>query len=512
MRPDGGALGMLRWAGKVVTKACCQYWCSTCLLLKIVSALPHLPKCSRCNLELSTVQSTDFEDNGDTVVRTATFQETYKWRVAERVRAWLKKPAEERRGDMAVQVWLHPCDLQYEHPVPMVFQSVLPKDVALCGFMADGNAISMLLAHLHTKIFGAPRTVPVYRDCQSLEEFEKYARQATDPLTRILRTLVMGDPLQPAVERLASNFFTRKGISAVQIAVDVLSKSSCNGYIGPTQTLLRWAVDCNDKSKREFLLRALSLTSKGRGLNREQAARLYDEWVRRPRDNMGPEYFSHMGGDNCGWKQQAGGDAEGGGSGFDPWQIPIKFYTTRDELKALAGPDRNLLLPASHVRKTAWVDGAEAIYDLKPEDWCYMRRRRAEMHEWAVRVGTLIAENGGLVRSTKSLTRLNMHVPVHWTTPYNASDGKVRQLCTTRGTRSACPSHFAAQGAQTDFTCHVDPAKTSVLADILDRQRACMEGEVSRHAGAEAGAAKALDTDGQIKHPAAHMRMLLKNP
>ena len=89
---------ILRWAGKVVTKACCQYWCSTCLLLKIVSALPHLPKCSCCNCELSTVQSTDFEDNGDTVVRTATFQEKYKWRVAERVRAWLKKPAEERRG------------------------------------------------------------------------------------------------------------------------------------------------------------------------------------------------------------------------------------------------------------------------------------------------------------------------------------------------------------------------------------------------------------------------------
>ena len=73
-------------------------WCSTCLLLKIVSALPHLPKCSCCNCELSTVQSTDFEDNGDTVVRTATFRCKYTWQVGPRVRAWLKKPADERKG------------------------------------------------------------------------------------------------------------------------------------------------------------------------------------------------------------------------------------------------------------------------------------------------------------------------------------------------------------------------------------------------------------------------------
>ena len=498
-------------AGKAVSKVCCRYWCTSCLLHTIVTTLPRLPACRSCQAALTTVQTTDFTDDGSLRVQTARPPPVYKWKIATRIRRWLTRPGPQRHGDMAVQVWWHPREATYTHDAPVVFQSVLPSDVGLSRVWADDskNAVTVLLVHLHSKIFGTPRTASGAADCQSLADFQQVARSATAPLSNILMTLATGDPIKPAVERLAKNFFDRKGLNAVQIAVDVLSKANCNEYIGPTQSLVHWVAHNNDKSQRELILSALALSSSSGRLNRKQQERLFNEYMKRPRNKTGPEIFTWGGGDNCGWRQPAGGDADGGGSGFDPWYIPIQYHCTRTELKSLGRPGQNLLLPQFHERKADWEKGVDSVFGLSEDDGKYMRARRRETHRWACDVARTIALRGGINRKSAVLLR-NLTMPLHWATPYREGDPPVCRLCTTRRTESTAMSHLEAEGAQTDFACHADPAKNEVLEYILNQQRECMEDDVRRHGGDGPDGARALDEHGQILFPAAWMRLYLE--
>jgi hypothetical protein len=39
----------LSCAGRSISYACCQVWCSSCLLLHVVSSLPAVPVCATCS-------------------------------------------------------------------------------------------------------------------------------------------------------------------------------------------------------------------------------------------------------------------------------------------------------------------------------------------------------------------------------------------------------------------------------------------------------------------------------
>ena len=148
-------------AGKAVSKVCCRYWCTSCLLHTIVTTLPQLPACRSCQAALTMVQTTDSTDDGALRVQTARPPPVYKWRIATRIRRWLTRPGPQRHGDMAVQVWWHPGRVSYTHDAPVVFQSVLPSDVGLSRVWADDskNAVTMLLVHLHSDFWNAAHRV-----------------------------------------------------------------------------------------------------------------------------------------------------------------------------------------------------------------------------------------------------------------------------------------------------------------------------------------------------------------
>ena len=100
-----------------------------------------------------------------------------------------------------------------------------------------GGALDALLVWLHDRIL---RSEPVEQGacCHQLGDFESSAVDAADALTLVLRTLGTGRAERASLQRIARNFFDRKAVNAVHVAMDVLRKACDSAYVGKTQSLL----------------------------------------------------------------------------------------------------------------------------------------------------------------------------------------------------------------------------------------------------------------------------------
>ena len=498
-------------AARSIAHTCCQVWCSSCLLLQVVSVLPNTPVCSECGGHVGPWRVRVQDNDRDGSVRERRGEVKRQPRVGRKILRWLRSPAAQRRGDMALQVWVHPAVADVGD-MPVTFQSIIQDEMPMGEFMGDADrsrALVVLLHHLHCRIFGgrrAPSSTSL--ECRTLAEFEATAQSASGPLTRILRLLGTGRPDRPPSEDMRRNYMLRKDVSVVQVCVDLLHKINSNDFVGATQDLVGCVARLNDQSHRQRTLSALGLAATGERINRELASRLSAEYESRPRNKSASGDTGWEAGDNFGFKQLAGGDADGGGSGYDAWFCPVKYRISRQELQMLAGPGKNLLDPRCHQRTSPSALGQDVrrIFAVSPEDGDYMRRRRLETHRWAIQVAVELEKLGGLHAGLKKVAG-RLHVPAHWSTPYVADGPPVRRLRTPKGAKPPWASHLDAEGAQTDFACHVDPAKNETLEHLLKRQAEAAEGEIRRHGGGAPNDARGLDEHGNIKFPAAWMRL-----
>ena len=211
-------------AGRSISYACCQVWCSSCLLLHVVSSLPAVPVCATCSGAGGAWRVRVLDHGRSGVQRERVAAVTPPPRVHRKIQRWLLAPAAKRRGDLALQVWVHPAAAD-AGDVPVIFHSILPRDMPMGGFMGDGDrsrALTVLLHHLHCRIFSGKRALSsTSLGCRTLAEFDVVAQGASGPLTRILRLLGTGKPELPSPEHLRNNYMARKDASAVQVCVDL---------------------------------------------------------------------------------------------------------------------------------------------------------------------------------------------------------------------------------------------------------------------------------------------------
>jgi hypothetical protein len=480
----------------------------------VLSSLSKTLVCDKCRQPLIRICVVDKDGSGSARERHANVETASPPpRVGRKIIRWLGKPLDERRGDMAVQVWYQPAAANT--PDPATFQSVIASNVPMKSFMSDlhsSRALQVLLTHLHGCIFRSAReqTCPGH-ECRTLAEFESVALRACTPLKRILRLLGTGRQDRPSAELLRRNVMARKEESALQVCVDIMYKMNCNDYVGATQTLVGWVARLNNQWHRQRTLCALSIASTGGRIDREMDLRLAREYAQRPRERLESGTLPWDAGDNFGFRNKAGGDADGGGSGYDAWYLPILHFCTRDELRGLAGPTKNLLKPYFHERRVPSSLPADVreTFGLSEQDSDYMRRRRLLTHEWAIDIATTLSTLGGVQVSFKTIAG-KLRIPANWSTPYSAGASPVVRLRTPAHAIPEWSSHLEAQGSETSFACHVDPAKTATLEHLLERQAERAETEIRRHGGGAPHTARALDADGDIKFPAAWMRLYLE--
>ena len=171
-------------AGRSISYACCQVWCSSCLLLHVVSSLPAVPVCATCSGAGGAWRVRVLDHGRSGVQRERVAAVTPPPRVHRKIQRWLLAPAAKRRGDLALQVWV------YTHPaaadagdVPVIFHSILPRDMPMGGFMGDGDrsrALTVLLHHLHCRIFSGKRALSsTSLGCRTLAEFDVVAQGAS---------------------------------------------------------------------------------------------------------------------------------------------------------------------------------------------------------------------------------------------------------------------------------------------------------------------------------------------
>ena len=106
----------------------------------------------------------------------------------------------------------------------------------------------------------------------------------------------------------------------------------------------------------ELTLRALCLAGTFESANRSDDERLASEYIEKPRNKFSSGTLAWSGGDSFGFKQRAGGEDAGGGSGYDQWNVPVKYQCSLNDLKNLNGPCFNFLLPSMPERKLPPAD------------------------------------------------------------------------------------------------------------------------------------------------------------
>jgi len=302
-------------------------------------------------------------------------------------------PVDKRRGSMVLAVTVHPVVATYRCEEPLMYEQVFRQGTSLDGCLSGkSGALAVLLSYLHVELFREHPTSSV--DCHNLDMFQTIANGDAPPLLQILRVLGTGSTHAVALERLAFNYYERKEANGLRAAYDVLCKLNSPYFCGPTQSLINWVARCGNATGRELTLRALCLAGTSESANRLDDERLASEFIDKPRNRFSSGTLAWSGGDNFGFKQRAGGDAEGGGSGYDQWYVPVKYQCSLDELKHLNGPLSNLLLPSMHERKHPPADHTK-IFAPSTVLGDYMRRRRFEAHSVASEIVLDMATLGG---------------------------------------------------------------------------------------------------------------------
>ena len=193
--------------------------------------------------------------------------------------------------------------------------------------------------------------------------------------------------------------------------------------------------------------------------------------------------------------------------------MPVKYQCSLDELKNLKGPSFNLLLPSMHERRLPPADHRE-IFAPSAVLGDYMKRRRLEMHSVAARIMLQISALGGPEAAALLGSKARLFVNVHSDLPFHANGPPVRRLRAVAGVASrgdGAKSHLEATGCNTDFPCHEDPSKTSVLRHLADQHAEETETEVNCHLSADPSiTVDGLTSTGELRFPIRNMVMYME--
>jgi len=497
----------------ICTSCCDVVWCAGCFLVAFIERLPHPIKCTQCGQPLAALRlQTRTIDGRVARTQSVTIPPPWTWTLGKHTRRLIAMPVDKRRGSMVLAVTVHPVVATYRCEQPLMYEQVFRPGTSLDGCLSGkSGALAVLLSYLHVELF---REHPISSvDCHNLDMFQTIANVDVPPLFQILRVLGTGSTHAVALERLAFNYYDRKQANGLRAAYDVLCKLNSPYYCGPTQSLVNWVTRWGNATVRELTLRALCLAGTSESANRIEDERLASEFIDKPRNKFSSGTLAWSGGDNFGFKQRAGGEAEGGGSGYDQWYVPVKYQCSLDELKNLNGPLFNLLLPSMHERKLPPADHTQ-IFAPSAVLGDYMRRRRFETHSVASRIVLDMAALGGPEAAALLGPKARLFVNVHSDLPFHANGPSVRRLRAVAGVRSrgdGAKSHLEATGCNTDFPCHDDPSKTSILCELAQQHAEESDAEISRHLSTDpALTVDALNSAGELRFPARKMVMYME--
>jgi len=144
----------------------------------------------------------------------------------------------------------------------------------------------------------------------------------------------------------------------------------------------------------------------------------------------------------------------------------------------------------------------------------YMKRRRLEMHSVAARIMLQISALGGPEAAALLGSKARLFVNVHNNLPFHANGQPVQRLRAVAGVASrgdGAKSHLEATGCNTDFPCHEDPSKTSVLRHLADQHAEETETEVNCHLSADPSiTVDGLTSTGELRFPIRNMVMYME--
>jgi len=136
------------------------------------------------------------------------------------------------------------------------------------------------------------------------------------------------------------------------------------------------------------------------------------------------------------------------------------------------------------------------------------------MHSVASQFVLDMAVLGGSEAAALLGPKARLSVNVHSDLPFHVNGPSVRRLRAVPGVSSrgdGAKSHLEATGCNTDFPCHDDPSKTSILCELAKQHAEESDAEIIRHLSADPSlTVDALNSAGELRFPARTMVMYME--